>query len=632
MASRRKALLSLRATPSDDPADAVRPALLRRQKLVNRALAFAPILRNLLVLVGLLYTAALPYKGLGRKHYISESALQPGAVNTYWNWADVHIADLYAESVSKWSAEGVSVEQRTRQIEDALQELGLPTSRQHYNYQLSSNSTLSGINTYAILAAPKTDGAEALVLSASWLSRAKDEYGRQRINTRGVALVLALANYFKKYSMWSKDIVFLLSDGYSEGAQAWLDSYHGYGQSNLDGEPLKLTSGQIWASLGLDYPHHSFSNIGIYYEGANGHLPNLDFVNSASRILRHSGITPLLHSYDPSSSAALPSFLSFLPFAKHPEVQHYAHAARNLLRQVALGADGRVNGPESTYGRYRIDAITLFGVVAEGPHGFHALGRASESIFRSLNNLLERFHQSFFLYLMTSVDSFIAVGNYLAAPIILGAGLTIQGLMSWKAAGEPGKGSRPVPQALTVFAIAGVVGAAELTGLAGIDSTGGIPYYLAPSLFGLHLILPLLLRLLILPTSRSPTFTSSLILSLRSISLLAAGLLISLTATLNFGLSVFLSLYLSFTLLLLFPLHTRYPSRLATRRRIQQLALAALSPTGLWAVWRTVDQPRAEEWAAELLVSWKVGGGWNLPVALVLAAPIVVTQAVSVVL
>lgn len=67
---------------------------------------------------------------------------------------------------------------------------------------------------------------------------------------RGVALVLALANYLKsefaargfegggadegiaEYSMWSKDIIFLISDGYIEGTQAWLDSYHGFGQTS----------------------------------------------------------------------------------------------------------------------------------------------------------------------------------------------------------------------------------------------------------------------------------------------------------------------------------------------------------------------------------------------------------------
>lgn len=82
MASRIKALLNRKggAPPSDDPVDAIRPALLRRQKLIARILTFAPLLRNLLIVVGLLYTVALPYKDLGRKHYISENALQPGHV------------------------------------------------------------------------------------------------------------------------------------------------------------------------------------------------------------------------------------------------------------------------------------------------------------------------------------------------------------------------------------------------------------------------------------------------------------------------------------------------------------------------------------------------------------------------
>ena len=71
------------------------------------------------------------------------------------------------------------------------------------------------------------------------------------------------------------------------------------------------------------------------------------------------------------------------------------------------------------FGRFRIDGVAIFGVPAEGPHGFYAMGRyvsdstpnkwpflmdvdafsTVESTMRSLNNLLERFHQSFFLYL-----------------------------------------------------------------------------------------------------------------------------------------------------------------------------------------------------------------------------------------
>lgn len=57
--------------------------------------------------------------------------------------------------------------------------------------------TVSGVNTYAILQAPKTDGAEAVVLSASWLSRALDSEGNKSVNRRGVATLLAVANYLK---------------------------------------------------------------------------------------------------------------------------------------------------------------------------------------------------------------------------------------------------------------------------------------------------------------------------------------------------------------------------------------------------------------------------------------------------
>lgn len=153
------------------------------------------------------------------------------------------------------------------------------------------------------------------------------------------------------------------------------------------------------------------------------------------------------------------------------------------------------------YGRYRIDAITFFGVPAEGPHGFHTLGRyvlllfqlarmlthnrsAVESTFRSLNNLLERFHQSFFLYLMTSVDSFISVGNYLAAPVLVSAGMTVMGLTMWgESAGPPKRRKglrsggvevrwrRPLGRALGIMAVTHAVGAGMLMLGSSLDPT-----------------------------------------------------------------------------------------------------------------------------------------------------------------
>lgn len=87
--------------------------------------------------------------------------------------------------------------------------------------------------------------------------------------------------------MWSKDIIFLISDGHTEGAQAWVDSYHNYGQTStftsppphlvrtidlthsfitdLEAQRLSLRSGVIWAALNVDYSHHSFSHIGLFF-------------------------------------------------------------------------------------------------------------------------------------------------------------------------------------------------------------------------------------------------------------------------------------------------------------------------------------------------------------------------------
>ena len=61
--------------------------------------------------------------------------------------------------------------------------------------------TLSGTNAYAILRTTKTDGAESIVLAASWKSREGD-----KVNVRGVATVLAIAKYvsrkFIPQSLW----------------------------------------------------------------------------------------------------------------------------------------------------------------------------------------------------------------------------------------------------------------------------------------------------------------------------------------------------------------------------------------------------------------------------------------------
>lgn len=51
---------------------------------------------------------------------------------------------------------------------------------------------------------------------------------------------------------------------------------------------------------------------------------------------------------------------------------------------------------------------------------------------RAFNNLTERLHASFFLYLLPEPFQFLSVATYLSAPILTGAALTIAGLRLWR--------------------------------------------------------------------------------------------------------------------------------------------------------------------------------------------------------
>jgi GPI-anchor transamidase subunit GAA1 len=86
-----------------------------------------------------------------------------------------------------------------------------------------------------------------MVISASWISRVDEGAGQP--NLRGIAFLLALSQSVNRtylpvwlvnfdgkvgsgYSFWAKDIVFVVSDGYLDGMQAWLSAYHGAPQSS----------------------------------------------------------------------------------------------------------------------------------------------------------------------------------------------------------------------------------------------------------------------------------------------------------------------------------------------------------------------------------------------------------------
>jgi glycosylphosphatidylinositol transamidase len=92
---------------------------------------------------------------------------------------------------------------------------------------------------------------------------------------------------------------------------------------------------------------------------------------------------------------------------------------------------------------YHIDAITLR-TIGDGWHDEMSLGRVTESTFRSINNLLEHLHQSFFFYILMGKLRFVSIGSYLPAAMILAGSFTINALALWVLSGrgpveKPGK-------------------------------------------------------------------------------------------------------------------------------------------------------------------------------------------------
>ena len=60
-----------------------------------------------------------------------------------------------------------------------------------------------------------------------------------------------------------------------------------------------------------------------------------------------------------------------------------------------------------------------------------ALIRTVESTLRTMNNLIERLHASFFFYLLTSPSQFLKIGLYLPSAILISVAIMIHGLSAW---------------------------------------------------------------------------------------------------------------------------------------------------------------------------------------------------------
>ncbi|KAJ8710903.1 hypothetical protein PYW08_009418 [Mythimna loreyi] len=412
----------------------------------------------------LVWFVMLGNKEFNNETYFSENALLPGLVTNEFNGENA-AKQFYSELL-------LEMEDKYEDLDDMpvpwlvgkMSQLHLEVYTHNFtlNYPMGQGQVFQGTNVYGILRAPRTSSLEALVVTAPYRALSTHQKG----TAAGIALMLAFAKFARPQKYWAKDIIFLVTEHEQLGMQAWLEAYHGL-QSDAEtfhtslgsfwkpGSPsldfgsyfpgfgwegdhkkclnpgkLKGRSGSIQAAINLEFSTPKIKYIEVKIEGLNGQLPNLDLVNLVHKLCLKSGIH---HSYRNSYSW----------MRGRNKMDEWTNSFRTMFDMVLSQIDGVPDGNHGLFHRFGIEAVTLEGRDAQDPGGaaprahalstanFYRLGVALESILRSLNNLLERFHQSYFFYLLAATHRFISIGQYMPSLCLLCVAMLIRALSLW---------------------------------------------------------------------------------------------------------------------------------------------------------------------------------------------------------
>ncbi|KAM3332048.1 hypothetical protein ACQJBY_027718 [Aegilops geniculata] len=411
--------------------------------------------------------ALLFLPSLAKNTYLSENALIPGSANPLFSSEDVTEANKFIKGIEAAAGESRGGMEMSKFIVQQMKDLGaevcyhefLPHSKHFHPLKFFTSMTNdlavrpngtysnSGTNTIGIIQAPRGDGKEAIVLVTP--------YNPQRVQANEV---LSLALGFSVFSLlsraaWlSKDIVWLSADsqfGEYTAVSAWLNQYHnpmfvGGVKHEPDGIAGKAEftdfkrAGTMAAALifkvGETRNYGDRDSLTMYAEASNGQMPNLDLLNVVHYLAVHrqgfrvniETISSLLSSAWLRAIAEVIHTLGSILRKINPDwklditASDYVEGTANLASSIYNQALGVPTGSHGAFRDYQVDAVSLefsptFYIRNENAKSSFLVrgGRLLEGVVRSVNNLLEKFHQSFFLYFLTAPSKFISVGVYM---------------------------------------------------------------------------------------------------------------------------------------------------------------------------------------------------------------------------
>ncbi|KAK1295131.1 hypothetical protein QJS10_CPA16g01167 [Acorus calamus] len=335
---------------------------------------------------------------------------------------------------------------------------------------LYNNSCVSaGINSVGIARASRGDGKESIILVTP--------YNAEKLEVSdalSLGLGYSMFAHLSRVSWLAKDIVWLAADSqYGEygSIAAWLKDYHNPTYTDYpekhDNEMCRQTNsydscdkknvfnifrraGTMAAALVLrvvdNLEDSNIDTLTIYSEASNGQMPNLDLINIVHFLAIHrqglqvkiEKVGSLLNSVWLKFIGELVEWTGKVAVRLNPQwrfgipAAEYVDGTATLASSLYYQALGVPTGSHGAFRDYQVDAITLefsprtssYKDIEQSAFLLRG-GRLIEGVIRSINNLLEKFHQSFFLYLLSAPNKFVSVGVYMISFALLIAPLPI---------------------------------------------------------------------------------------------------------------------------------------------------------------------------------------------------------------
>ncbi|KAM7533810.1 hypothetical protein Aperf_G00000118515 [Anoplocephala perfoliata] len=379
--------------------------------LMKRCARYPRTLSFLLFAIGVIGLLALSQTECNYATYVSENALLIGLVD------ETYTPDASVATHLKEFEDGIADKTKIASIiRREMEYFGFEVYEQKFTFShklLQGLGNVSSSNLYAIMRSRSGSRTEALVVIAPLRASGESE----RTISGSYTYIISLAKQLSSQLYWAKDIIFLFPDMEYIGLIAWLDAYYGVNTSPVvHGSKLDGRSGSLQAGICLEFPTLNIARLDVSYQGMNGELPNLDLINTVTRLAKKHAI----------------------PLSFHGQPQGFTHSSRlpqvkQLISSIWLQGSGSPSGLHGPLISFQIPCLTLRGIppsssASQQPNVRYVkqVGSLIEGFLRCLNNLQERMHQSFYYYLLPDLWHYISIGVYIPFILIALAAMLVQ--------------------------------------------------------------------------------------------------------------------------------------------------------------------------------------------------------------